>query len=209
MSIYSNATEQELINLRTLADQRKNQRDLKIKSRNLKQTHDIKLPESLSPITKKLDEGKESTHKTRDFIRRSQPETPQLSIEKAPTHQRMENIEGVIYDVELENTLKNMRDNTVFFKTHEHPERGWMLNNYPFKLVRGTEVVINDKEYNITPGFQKVFTDTSYNTAKSMNDMEKLVFRDILKKLIIISVYQQKVACQVVIDISKTTSIKT
>ena len=36
-----------------LAEQQKNQRVLKIKSGILKQTHDIKLAESLSPITKK------------------------------------------------------------------------------------------------------------------------------------------------------------
>ena len=85
-----------------------------------------------------------------------------------------------------------MRDNTCFFKAHENPERGWMLNNYPNKILPAIEVKINDKEYNITPGIRKVLTDTSYNTAKSMNDMEKLVFRDILQKLNIISVYQQK-----------------
>ena len=88
----------------------------------------------------------------------------------------------MIYDVELENTLKIMRDNTGLFKTHEHRERGWMEKNYPIKMLRGTEVEIKDKENNITPGIQKVFTDTPYNTAKSMNDMEKLVFRDILQK---------------------------
>ena len=55
MSIYSNVTEQDLINLRKLADQQKEQRALKIKNRILKQTHDKKLAESLSPITKKLD----------------------------------------------------------------------------------------------------------------------------------------------------------
>ena len=54
-----------------------------------------------------------------------------------------------------------MRENTDFYKTHEHPERGWMLNYYPIKKLRGTEVKINDKEYNITPGIQKVFSDTS------------------------------------------------
>ena len=58
MSIYSNVTEQELDNLRKLAEQQKEQRALKIKNRNLKQTHDFKLAESLSPITKKLDEIK-------------------------------------------------------------------------------------------------------------------------------------------------------
>ena len=64
MSIYSNVTEEDLIILRKLADQRKNQRALKIKNRILKQTHDIKLAESLSPIIKKLDEVNKSTQKS-------------------------------------------------------------------------------------------------------------------------------------------------
>ena len=59
MSIFSNVTEQDLINLRKLAEQQKNQRARKIKNRILKQTHDIKLAESLSPITDKLDDVKE------------------------------------------------------------------------------------------------------------------------------------------------------
>ena len=41
MSIYSNAAEQELINLRKFAEQlQENQGALKIKIRTLKQTHD-------------------------------------------------------------------------------------------------------------------------------------------------------------------------
>ena len=104
MSIYSNVTEQDLINLRKLAEQQKDQRALKMKNRNLKQTHDIKLAESLSPITKKLDEVKQSTRKLGDAIKESQPGTPQLSKENTPTHQPIENIEGVVYYVELENT---------------------------------------------------------------------------------------------------------
>ena len=56
MTIYSKVTEEDLINLRKLAEQQKNQRALKIKNRILKQTHDIKLAESLSPIPKKLSE---------------------------------------------------------------------------------------------------------------------------------------------------------
>ena len=49
MSFYSNVTEQDLIFLRKLAEQQKNQRVEKI----LKQTQDVKLAESLSPITKR------------------------------------------------------------------------------------------------------------------------------------------------------------
>ena len=61
MSIFSNVTEQELNILRKLAEQQKNQRDLKNENRILKQTHDIKLAESYSPITKKLEDVKQST----------------------------------------------------------------------------------------------------------------------------------------------------
>ena len=74
------------------------------------------------------------------------------------------------------------KDNTGFFKTHYDPQRGWMLNNHPIKTPGGSEVKISASKNNITPGLQKVFTDTSNDAAKSMNDMERVVFRDILQK---------------------------
>ena len=105
----------------------------------------------------------------------------------------MKKNEGAIYDVEFEETLKNMeKDNTGFFKTKHDPEHGWMLNNQPMKKLLGTEVEINGNKKNTTPGLQKVLTDKTFETAKSMKKMEKIVFRDILKKLNIIIVYQQK-----------------
>ena len=57
MSVYSNVTEQGLNNLHRLAEQPKTQRALKIEKKILKETHDIKKAESLSPITNKLDES--------------------------------------------------------------------------------------------------------------------------------------------------------
>ena len=51
MSIYSNVTEADLINLGKLAEQQNERSAPKIRSRVLKRTHDIKLGESLSPIT--------------------------------------------------------------------------------------------------------------------------------------------------------------
>ena len=69
MSIHSNVTEQDLINLRNLAEQYKNQRAEKIKNRILQQTHDIKIAESLSPITEILDEVKKSTQDLGDVIK--------------------------------------------------------------------------------------------------------------------------------------------
>ena len=52
MTIYSFVTEEDMINLRKLAEQQKNQRAEKIINRTLKQIHDVKLAESLSLITK-------------------------------------------------------------------------------------------------------------------------------------------------------------
>ena len=145
MSIFSNVTEQDLDNLRKLAKQQKNQRDLKIENRILKYPHDIRLAESLSPITTRLDEIKDSTQNSGDVIKTSQAGTPQLPFENAiTTHQPIEHNEAVVYDVELENTLQNMKDYTGFFKTHHDPQRGWMINKYLIKMSRGTEVEIND-----------------------------------------------------------------
>ena len=53
MSIFSNVTEQDLVNLRKLVKQQKIQGAPKIQNRNFKKTQDIKVAESLSPITKK------------------------------------------------------------------------------------------------------------------------------------------------------------
>ena len=56
MSFYSNVTDQDVVNLQKLAEKQKIQWALKIKNSILKQTHDLKLADSLSPITKKLEE---------------------------------------------------------------------------------------------------------------------------------------------------------
>ena len=189
MSIYSNVTEQDLDNLRKLAEQQKEQRALKIKNRILKQTHDKKLAESFSPITDKITDKidevnksiNESTQELGDVIKKSQPaieNTPQPAIENTP-QPAIENNEGVIYDAEIENTLSKMTDNTGFFKTYHDPQRGWMINNHPIKMLRGTKVEINKNKYNISPGIRKVLVDKSYDSAKSMTDNDKLIFRDI------------------------------
>ena len=75
----------------------------------MKQTHDIKLAESLSPITKKLDEVKESTKKLGDVIKENN--TPQLAIENTHDALPIEKDKlhpGVLYDTSLENTLNIM-----------------------------------------------------------------------------------------------------
>ena len=212
MSIYSNVTEQDLIILHKLAEQEKEQRALEIKNEVLKQTHCIKLAESLLPIIEKLDEVKEYTQEVGKIIKKNN--TPQLAIEKTPfthqpientptTHQPIENNECTIYDVEIENSLKRMADNTGFFKTYYDLQRGWTIINHPIKILRGTIVEINENKYNIFPGIRKVLVDQTYETAESMTDKDKLVFRDILQKTGFYNRKRKKVAWQVVIDTLK------
>ena len=119
-----------------------------------------------------------------EVIEKSQPGIiiPQPAIEHTPHHQRIENIEGMIYDTELENT-KDMKNNTGFFQTFEDQEHGWMWNGYAIKILDGTEVVINDKNFNITPGIQKVLADTSNIPMKKLNDKDRELFNIILESL--------------------------
>ena len=113
--IYSNVTAEDSINPRKLAQQQKDQRALKNEIKILKQPHVFKLAESLSPITKNLDEVKESTRKSGVIVNEN---NTQLAIENTHNALPIENEQiqpGVIYNASLENTLSNMKDNTGFF----------------------------------------------------------------------------------------------
>ena len=79
MNVFSNVTEQDLINLRKLADQQRKQRDLKIRNRIWQQTHDKKLSESLSTITKKSEKVSDTTKKIGEVIEKSQSEKNYLN----------------------------------------------------------------------------------------------------------------------------------
>ena len=143
MSIYSNVTEQDLIILRKLAEQQKNQRALKIKKKRiLKQIHYVKLAESLSPITENLDEVNESTQKLGEIVKESN--TPRLAMEKTHNTPPIENEQtqpGVIYDTSLENTLSNMKNKIGFLSIEERNNGDITRKGFP--VEKG--VVINLK----------------------------------------------------------------
>ena len=198
MSIYSNVTEQDLNNLRKLAEQQKNERAQKIRNKILKQTHDKKLAESLSPITKRLDLVETNKgEKIGELVKKSeqetpqlaientqtQPETPQAAIENTLTPQPVENNEGVIYDVELENTLNNMKNNAGFFKIEERDNGDVFWNGFPVEKIGGNKIKINENVFDITRGIQKVLTDTSNIPIKKLNDQDREIFNYILESL--------------------------
>ena len=155
MSLYSNVTEQDLINLRKLSEQQKEQGALIFKYRILKQTHDVKLAESLSPIPKKLDEVKDSTQKIGEFVKESN--TPQLAIEKTHNALALENEQiqpGVIYDTSLANTINNMKLNSGFFNIEEKDNGDIIWYGFLFEKFGGGKLQINEKIYYITTSIQ-------------------------------------------------------
>ena len=66
-----------------------------------------------------------------------------------------------------------MKNSTGFFKSIEDQMHGWMWIGKPMKTLGGTNVQINEKKYDITPGIQKALVGSSYDTMKSMPVMDK------------------------------------
>ena len=170
MSIYSNVTEQDLDNLRKLAQQQKKQKAIKIKNRILKQTHDIKLAGSLSPITKKLDTINEST---KQLVKKS-------DVEDGNTQTPA--IENITATQSLRDTLSSMKKSKIFFKLVENKDGKVFWNKIPIKAMGENRISINNHEYDIKPNIQSYFTNTN-QTTKHMDDEDKLTIYDILKNI--------------------------
>ena len=151
----------------------------------MKQTHDIKLAESLSPITKKLDEVKESTEKQGDVIKENN--TLQRAIENTHNAIPIENEQiepGVIYDTSLENTLSAVKNNTGSFNIEERDNGDIFCNGFPVENLGGDKLKIIEKVYNGTPGIQEVLTATSKIPMKKLNHQDREIFINILESLV-------------------------
>ena len=168
MSIYSNVTEKDLENLRKLAEQQKNQRAHKIKSRILKETPDIKLAESLSPITERLDEivkKSQPSQNIKTILQNSESQTP--AINNTSTSQS------------LRDTLSFMKRSKNFFKLEQDGNKVFW-NKIPIKTLGKNRISIKDREYDINPNIQNYFTNTKLTT-KNMDNEDNLTVHDILK----------------------------
>ena len=170
MSIYSNVTEQVLIVLRNLADQQKEQRAIKIKNRILKQTHDGKLAESLSPITKKLEEVSIDAQESL-IPNNTKLDTLNKSTEEVGEIIKETNMPQL--DILLENTFSNMKINKSFFNIEEKDNGDIFWNGFPVEKMGGNKLKINGKIHEIPQSVQKVLTDTSNIPIKQLNDKDR------------------------------------
>ena len=171
MSIYSNVSEKDLDNLRKLAEQQKQQRAPKIKNRILKQTHDIKLAESLSPITDKIDKVNKSINEsTKQLVKKP-------AIEDGNTQTPA--IENINISRQLLDTLAVMKTKKKFFKLTEDDGKVYW-NEVLINPLGDNRISIKNREYDITPDIQAYFTNTKHTT-QFLDDIEKETVYDILQ----------------------------
>ena len=188
MSIYSNVTEKDLENLRKLPQQQKEQRALKIKNRILQETHDIKLAESLSPITKEL---KKSTKKISEVIKGSNSEN-ENNQEKVPFENETEdeNIQtnlralpnSSLFSDQMTKTLGRLMSSANSLRIKSTPSGATILG-VPINTLGGDKLRIRGNDYDLTPEIYKALSYTGYTgeNLKNENDILKLynIIRDI------------------------------
>ena len=172
MSIYSNVTEQDLDNLRKLADQQKQERANKIRNRILKQTHDVKLAESLSPITKKLDNINESTKKIGDVIKET---NSNVDIKALPNSSKFSNSMR-----QMIGSLMNSRNSLKI--TQDESGKANILG-VPIQITEGDTIKINENVYEITSEIYKALTYTTYTGNTMTNENDILMMYNIIRDL--------------------------
>ena len=176
MSIYSNVTEIDLDNLRKLAAQQKEQRALKIKNRILKQTHDVKLAESLSPITKKLDEVNKSTQESLSPIDKKLDKINE-STQKVGDIIRESNAETTITpSILLKNTFKSLTESPSSLKLNHDINGNFSILGINITPLGGDKVQVHDNIYELNPELHNALSKPSYtgNSMKNENDRKTL-----------------------------------
>ena len=140
MSIFSNVTEQDLISLRKLAEQQKNERALQTKNRILKQSHDVKLAESLSPITKKLDNINETTKIFCDVIKESNLENDNLK--SLPNSSK--------FSISMRQMLGSLMNSRNSFKITQDEFGHANILGIPIQISGDYRIKTNDNIYDLT-----------------------------------------------------------
>ena len=188
MSIYSNVTEKDLDNLRKLAHQQKEQRALTIKNRILKQTHDIILAESLSPITKEL---KKSTKEIGEVIKKSNSENENneeiVSVEIESEDENIQtNLRALpnssMFSDQMTKTLRRLMSSANSLKIKSTPSGATILG-VPIYTLGGDTIQIKGNDYDLTPEIYKALSFTGYDGKTMKNENDMLMLYNIIKDL--------------------------
>ena len=179
---------------RKLAEQQKNQQAEKIKNISLKQTHDIKLAESLSLITKKLDKVNKFTKKLGDVIKESNSEN-EINQEIVPVEIESDNSDGdntnpnigalpnsSFFSDLLTKTLGRLMSSANSLSIKSSPS-GTSIFGVPRYTLGGDTLRIHDNDYELTPEIYKVLSYTGYNGKTMKNENYILMMKSIINEL--------------------------
>ena len=170
MSIYSNVTEQDLINLPKLAEQQKSHRAEKIKNRILKRTHDVKLAESLAPITEKIDEVNKSTQKVGDIIKES---NSKINLQHLPNRSKSSN--------SMRQMLGSLMNSRNSLKITQDEFGHANILGVPIPISEGDTIKIDKNIYELTPEVYKALSQPLYTCETKKNDDDFLMLHNVLK----------------------------
>ena len=191
MNIYSNVSEQDVINLRKRAKQQKEQRALKIKNTILKQTHGKKLAESHSPITKKLDTTNKSTKEIGEVIKKSNSENKaNQEIVPVEIESEDENIQtnlralpnSSMFSDQLTKTIGRLMFSSNSLRIKPSPS-GASILGVPIKTLGGDRIQIKDNVYDLTPEIYEALSYTWYTGNTMKNEADILMMNNIKNDL--------------------------
>ena len=179
-----------MINLLKLAQQQKEQRALKIKNRILKQSRDIKLGESLSPFTKRLDKVNKSTKKSKVIKESYSENANNQEIVTVENESEDENIQtnlralpnSSMFSDQMTKTLGRLMFSATSLKLKPSPS-GATIFGVPNNTLGGDRIQIKDNIYDLTP---EIYKDPSYTgyTGKTMkNENDILMMNNFVRDL--------------------------
>ena len=191
MSIYPNVTEQDSKNLRILAEEQKNQQAIKNKNKILKQTHDVKIAENLSPTTKKLQEVNEGTKKLGNEFKKAKSENemnqeiiPVVIDSEDENDNTQSDIDALpksnilsIPMMEMWGALMNRRNS---LKLKQDDSSRPSILRIPFQTWSDDTMQINVNNFDLTPEIFKALSSASY-TGKTMRKYSDILLMNNIK----------------------------
>ena len=139
----------------------------------MKQTHDVKLAESFSPITKKLDDVSKSTRESllplNEKLNTINESTKKLGdlIKESNSENNKETI--VPTSILLQDTSKYLSETPSSIKLNQDKGGNLSILGAPIKSLGGDKIQVYDNIYEFNPEIYKALSNSSY-TGESMKN---------------------------------------
>ena len=143
----------------------------------MKQTLNVKLAESLGPITKKLEEINESTQKVGDIIKESNSENNniQTNLKSLPNSSN--------FSISMRQMLGSLMNSHNSLKIIQDEFRQAKILGVAIQISGADTIKINEKIYVSTPEICKALSSTSYTGKTMKNEHDILMMNNIIGDL--------------------------